>query len=296
MAGAAREPAAPGSRGARRRYEAPAEEAYRGRSSPRSSRTQSKALEAYREVLEGGVDDEVIAAVRDIGETREELRIEAADVLEPVLRAAGKQRPLADVLEMRLRAQTEPAERAQTLRAIAAVAEALGDSQRAQEAPSPRSRRGPQRRHASRRDRAHRRAARCGWLVAVRRRAVRARDGHLRRSVDDGSLRSPRTRSPRRSFTTMHRRRRRMRKQRSTRVTRPRCSRRSTDCTRGLATRAASRTCSSGGSPSRPMRKRRPSCYLPHRVPGAQGVRREEEGPLDVARRARARARPRCEP
>ncbi len=94
-----------------------------------------KALDAYREVLEGGADDDAIAAVRDIGESREELRAEAADVLEPVLRAAGKHQPLADVLEMRLRAQTDGVDRARTLRAIAEVAEAhLGDGRRAQDA------------------------------------------------------------------------------------------------------------------------------------------------------------------
>jgi tetratricopeptide (TPR) repeat protein len=94
-----------------------------------------KALESYREVLEGGADETAIAAVREIGETREELRLAAADVLEPVLRASGGHEALADVLEMRLRAQTEPEARARTLRAVAEVAEArLGDARRAQDA------------------------------------------------------------------------------------------------------------------------------------------------------------------
>ena len=94
-----------------------------------------KALDAYREVLEAGFDEDVIAAVRAIGEGREELRAEAADVLEPVLRTAGKQDALADALEMRLRAQTEPSDRAQTLRAIARVVETgLSDPSRAQDA------------------------------------------------------------------------------------------------------------------------------------------------------------------
>ncbi len=96
------------------------------------------ALDAYREVLEGGADAEAIAAVREIGETREELRTDAADVLEPVLRAQQDGRgdeALADVLEMRLRAQTEPQARAQTLRAIAEVREQkLHDPVKAQEA------------------------------------------------------------------------------------------------------------------------------------------------------------------
>jgi len=95
------------------------------------------ALEAYREVLasESGGDAETIAAVREIGETREELRAEAADILEPVLRASGGDEALADVLEMRLRAQTEAPARAQALRAIAEVAETrLHDARRAQDA------------------------------------------------------------------------------------------------------------------------------------------------------------------
>ncbi len=93
------------------------------------------ALDAYRDVLEGGADDQTIAAVREIGETREELRETAADILEPVLRGSGSHEALADVLEMRLRAQTEPSARAATLRAIAEVRESrLGDAKRAQEA------------------------------------------------------------------------------------------------------------------------------------------------------------------
>ncbi|HXN34274.1 MAG TPA: tetratricopeptide repeat protein, partial [Polyangiaceae bacterium] len=57
------------------------------------------------------------------------------DALEPVLRAAGKPIELASVLELRLRAQTEPSDRAHTLRALAEVAEtSLGDFERAQAA------------------------------------------------------------------------------------------------------------------------------------------------------------------
>lgn len=95
----------------------------------------AKALEAFREVLAAGYDEESALAVKKVGEARDELRLEAADVLEPVLRAAGKHEALADVLEMRLRAQTEPAERAATLRAIASLAESyLADLTRAQAA------------------------------------------------------------------------------------------------------------------------------------------------------------------
>ncbi|HSQ66499.1 MAG TPA: tetratricopeptide repeat protein, partial [Polyangiaceae bacterium] len=94
-----------------------------------------KALEAYREVLASGADDDTIRAVRELGESREELRTEAADILEPVLRAGERHEALADVLEMRLRAQAEPDGRARTLRAIAEVCEGpLGDAKRAQDA------------------------------------------------------------------------------------------------------------------------------------------------------------------
>ena len=94
-----------------------------------------QALEAYREVLEGGVDDEVILAIRQIGERRDELRADAADALEPVLRAVGRFGDLADVYEMRLRAQSDPHERARTLRAIAEVVESeVHDAARAEEA------------------------------------------------------------------------------------------------------------------------------------------------------------------
>lgn len=94
-----------------------------------------QALEAYREVLESGFDEDAAKAIRSIGEARDELRADAADALEPVLRGAGRHADLADVLEMRLRAQTEPTDRATTLRAIAGVAEShLGDAKRAESA------------------------------------------------------------------------------------------------------------------------------------------------------------------
>jgi tetratricopeptide (TPR) repeat protein len=93
------------------------------------------ALEAYREVLAGGYDDESAAAIRAIGESNDELRADAADALEPVLRSAGKHSELAAVLELRLRAQNDPSDRARSLRALAEVSEtALGDVDRAQSA------------------------------------------------------------------------------------------------------------------------------------------------------------------
>ncbi len=82
-----------------------------------------KALEAFREVLALGYDEDAAKATRQIGEARDELRREAAEILEPVLQAAGKHEELADALEMRLRAETDPLERANTLRTIARVVE-----------------------------------------------------------------------------------------------------------------------------------------------------------------------------
>ena len=88
-----------------------------------------QALDSYREVLDFGPDPEAIHALRDIGESSEELRSQVVDALEPVLRGAERWSDLVDILEMRLRAQTEPAERARTLRAIAETAESrLGDA------------------------------------------------------------------------------------------------------------------------------------------------------------------------
>jgi hypothetical protein len=94
-----------------------------------------QALEAYREVLDAGPDEAVISAIRKIGLANEDLRTEAADALEPVLRGAGRHADLLDVFEMRLQAQSDPRERARTLRAIAEVAERdVGDKQKAEAA------------------------------------------------------------------------------------------------------------------------------------------------------------------
>ncbi len=93
------------------------------------------ALEAYRGVLESGFDAEAASAIRSIGEAHDELRTEAADALEPVLRSAGRYEELAAILELRLRAQNESSDRARTLRSLAEVAESsLGDVDRAQSA------------------------------------------------------------------------------------------------------------------------------------------------------------------
>ena len=94
-----------------------------------------QALEAYKQVLDAGFEEEAAEAIRQLGDTRDELRAEAAGALEPVLRAAQRWAEVASVLEMRLRAQSEPADRAGTLRALAVVCETrLGDARRAEDA------------------------------------------------------------------------------------------------------------------------------------------------------------------
>ncbi len=93
------------------------------------------ALQTYREVLGAGFDEVAAAAVLELGEAHEELRADAADALEPVLRGAGRHADLVAALELRLRAQVDPADRARTLRAVAEVVERdLGDAAGAQSA------------------------------------------------------------------------------------------------------------------------------------------------------------------
>jgi golgin subfamily B member 1 len=83
-----------------------------------------EALDAYRQVLdEAPSDDAAIAAAREIGETRDDLRSQAADILDPILRIGGRFADLVAILELRLRAQIDPLNRAQTLRTIAIVEE-----------------------------------------------------------------------------------------------------------------------------------------------------------------------------
>ena len=80
------------------------------------------ALEQYRLVLEDDAgNDHAIAAARAIAEAHEELRLDAADILEPVLRAGARHEELVAILELRLKAQTDPEGRARTLRTIAAI-------------------------------------------------------------------------------------------------------------------------------------------------------------------------------
>jgi len=82
----------------------------------------SAALEAYKLVLdEVPEDSEAVAAALILGESREDLGLTAANILEPVLRSGSHFEKLVQVLEMRARAQTEPSERSSTLKAIAKV-------------------------------------------------------------------------------------------------------------------------------------------------------------------------------
>jgi tetratricopeptide (TPR) repeat protein len=83
------------------------------------------ALEAFKTVLDEVPDDaDAIAAVTHIGETREELSLAAADILEPVLRKGSQYEKLVQVLEMRARAESDPADKSTTLKAIAKVLDA----------------------------------------------------------------------------------------------------------------------------------------------------------------------------
>lgn len=96
----------------------------------------NEALEAFRMVLEEAPADSVaIDAVRKLGEEREELRLQAAEILEPVLRAGSRFDALVGVLEMRLKAQSEPLDRARTLKSIAVVFDAsMSDATKALDA------------------------------------------------------------------------------------------------------------------------------------------------------------------
>ncbi len=93
-----------------------------------------QALEAYRDMLVEGYDEEAARALQQLGETRDELRLETAEALEPVLRGAEKFTQLLEVLELRLRAETEHGDRAATLVAMADVAEThFHDARRAED-------------------------------------------------------------------------------------------------------------------------------------------------------------------
>ncbi|RLB64957.1 MAG: hypothetical protein DRI90_03285, partial [Deltaproteobacteria bacterium] len=82
------------------------------------------ALEQYRLVLEEmETDEHAISAARNIGEKYDDLRLEVSALLEPVLTAAERHGELVEVMELRLAAQSDSLDRAQTLRAKALIQE-----------------------------------------------------------------------------------------------------------------------------------------------------------------------------
>ncbi|MFO0565830.1 MAG: hypothetical protein U0263_09215, partial [Polyangiaceae bacterium] len=81
-----------------------------------------EALEAYRLVLdEAPSDAETLGRVFALGKEHEDLRSTVTGILVPVLRAGERHAELVDALEMRLTIESEPSERAETLRTIAEV-------------------------------------------------------------------------------------------------------------------------------------------------------------------------------
>jgi tetratricopeptide (TPR) repeat protein len=95
-----------------------------------------EALDSYRIVLEDDpTNDVAISAAQKIGHDHAELREQAAAVLVPALRSQERHKDLVDALEMRLTAESDPAQRAETLRHIASVHEVrLHDPAQAQAA------------------------------------------------------------------------------------------------------------------------------------------------------------------
>ena len=92
-----------------------------------------EALEAYRQVFEDSpANERASAAVRRIAKEHEELRVAVAEILVPLLRAQQRHEDLIDVLELRLSVESEPHDRAETLRQIADIFEhSMGDAGKA---------------------------------------------------------------------------------------------------------------------------------------------------------------------
>jgi tetratricopeptide (TPR) repeat protein len=83
-----------------------------------------EALSNYRHVLDTQPgNQEVLAAVRTIGEQHAEFRELAASILIPALRSEARDEELVQAYEMRLSAQTDPDDRAETLYEMAGVLE-----------------------------------------------------------------------------------------------------------------------------------------------------------------------------
>jgi tetratricopeptide (TPR) repeat protein len=83
-----------------------------------------EALTNYRQVLDAAPgDDAVLGAVRKIGEEHSEFRELAASILIPALNSENRDEELVRAYEMRLSAQADPEDRAETLREMASVLE-----------------------------------------------------------------------------------------------------------------------------------------------------------------------------
>lgn len=95
-----------------------------------------EALESYRLALQDAPEHaEARAAAKTIGREHEDLRLSVAAILVPTLTQAAAHEELVEVLEMRLTVETDPVDRAQTLRSIADVLEGpLGSPGRTQKA------------------------------------------------------------------------------------------------------------------------------------------------------------------
>lgn len=82
------------------------------------------ALDQYRTVLEAApADEHAIAQARKIAQEHEELRLDVAALLEPVLQGASRFKELVEVMELRFSAQSDPGDRARTLTGMALIQE-----------------------------------------------------------------------------------------------------------------------------------------------------------------------------
>lgn len=85
-----------------------------------------EALAQYRSVLDEQPSDEgALAALLALAQSRTELRGDVVDILEPLLENSARGDELAQVLELKLLGQTDPADRSRTLRRLAEVHERM---------------------------------------------------------------------------------------------------------------------------------------------------------------------------
>jgi tetratricopeptide (TPR) repeat protein len=82
------------------------------------------ALDQYRLVLEESPDDaHAIRAARAIADKHSDLRLDVTSLLQPIYANAGRFDDLIELMEVRIGAQTDPAERAQSLIGVARIQE-----------------------------------------------------------------------------------------------------------------------------------------------------------------------------